>query len=933
MKRYLTGLLALGLMLTACQTTETVPGTAPDGNAVVTVSLTSPDALVATRSLNDGANSAKGGFSNVSLTDYNIRYQLAVYRVDGETLTQVVEPQVTVKSDTDSPTYELSLAPYNTYKFIGWADFVTAGSTDDLHYDTSDLTAITCKDGTDAQLNDESRDAYYVSYEVEVEGTLSLGLTLTRPFAKLRIVTDDYAGTGTVCPDAVSVSYYGGTRFTSLNAITGEVSGETLSDSGTTAYTATLDATAKDYSGGLDAEDAYRTLVVDYLLAEDGEQSIIHFTIEATNSGVSILSTDVSTNVPLQRNYLTSVTGSLLTVGLDVSVDITDDFSGELSDEEDEEDEILEVTVAEFLEAEDSETQKYQLTGVVTSITSTTYGNLYLKDDTGSVYVYGVVSTDLGYGYTNDKSFADLGVTAGDTLTIVGYRYTYNDVDEVNYAYYVSHVVADLETDYSAASGSGTYDDPYNATMAIKICNEESYTSDAVYVKGIISSGVSISTSYGNASYYISDDGSTDNEFYIYRGYSLGGDLFTSASEIAVGDTVIVYGTLTLYGTTPEMASGNYIVYLNGEVPEEEEVVLGWENEDGSVTDLLNNTNVGVTGTTYTEWTGLSLYSDAVYAGKSAGNYSSVQLRTSGSTEGIVSTTSGGNVTKVTIEWNTNTSNGRVLNVYGSTTAYTAASELYSSDTYGTLLGTITYDSSSGVVRDSLVIDGSYQYVGLRSNSSAMYLDAIEITWSEESSDDDDDEDEEVDYTALLMSLGGTWQIDSLCLYGGSDPGNILLTDKTWCFNNIAAEKDNRLVVTPTAYYITGTVDYTSGDDGEYWDYIFLGAYNKESEGTDVDVSEFYNRIPHGESSYSIDATYFTITFTQDDVTSTAAIYAQGSYTLGSKTYKVAKNCIALAFSCAGTYTSDTSIWYSDYDRIAKCPRYYLIFLSKASDE
>ena len=104
-------------------------------------------------------------------------------------------------------------------------------------------------------------------------------------------------------------------------------------------------------------------------------------------------------------------------------------------------------TVAEFLAAEDSETQKYQLTGTVSGSLNTTYGNFDLVDETGSVYVYGLTATDLGYGASNDKSFANLGIKSGDTVTLIGYRYTYvkegqDDKIEVVNAYYVDHVSA-----------------------------------------------------------------------------------------------------------------------------------------------------------------------------------------------------------------------------------------------------------------------------------------------------------------------------------------------------------------------------------------------------------------------------------------------------------------------------------------------------------
>ena len=100
-------------------------------------------------------------------------------------------------------------------------------------------------------------------------------------------------------------------------------------------------------------------------------------------------------------------------------------------------------TVADFLAAPESSTQLYQLTGTIGGSINTTYGNFDLTDATGTVYVYGMTATNLGYGATNDKSYASLGLQAGDVITLIGYRgsYTSNSgvkKDEVVYAYFVS---------------------------------------------------------------------------------------------------------------------------------------------------------------------------------------------------------------------------------------------------------------------------------------------------------------------------------------------------------------------------------------------------------------------------------------------------------------------------------------------------------------
>lgn len=102
----------------------------------------------------------------------------------------------------------------------------------------------------------------------------------------------------------------------------------------------------------------------------------------------------------------------------------------------------------------------------------------------------------------------------------------------------------------------------YTVPEVIKLIKSGKAGGSPVLVKGIICKIDEISTSYGNATYYLSDDGTMSgsydenggdgNWFEVYRGYWLGGEKFTKGDEIAVGDEVTVKGTLTNYKGTPE---------------------------------------------------------------------------------------------------------------------------------------------------------------------------------------------------------------------------------------------------------------------------------------------------------------------------------------------------------------------------------------------
>ena len=146
-----------------------------------------------------------------------------------------------------------------------------------------------------------------------------------------------------------------------------------------------------------------------------------------------------------------------------------------------------------------------------------------------------------------------------------------------------------------------------------------------------------------------------------------------------------------------------------------------------SAPDILNQSWTGVTGTSYVDWSNKAgSSSDAVYAGNSAGSNSSIQLRSNNSNSGVVSTTSGGKVRKIVVTWESNTQSGRTLNVYGNNSAYESPTQLYSSSTQGTLLGTIVCGTST-----ELDISNDYSYVGFRSADGAMYLSEVDIYWEE----------------------------------------------------------------------------------------------------------------------------------------------------------------------------------------------------------
>lgn len=116
--------------------------------------------------------------------------------------------------------------------------------------------------------------------------------------------------------------------------------------------------------------------------------------------------------------------------------------------------------------------------------------------------------------------------------------------------------------------GNGTLESPYNVNAILKYTKElpDDTNSDNVYFEGIICDAPNIDTGYGNATFHISDDGTENNQFYIFRTFDINGNKFTDKNKLKKGDKVVIYGPVVNYkGNTPETAaSKTYLISING---------------------------------------------------------------------------------------------------------------------------------------------------------------------------------------------------------------------------------------------------------------------------------------------------------------------------------------------------------------------------------
>lgn len=266
-----------------------------------------------------GLDSALGVFDNGILgtedDDTTMRYILQIYN-DGTPIERKV-----AYSDNKSVSFDVRLVPNRDYRFVVWADVVVNGKNDtDNHYNTEDLTNITLNDTWMAM--DESRDAFTATYDTAdhfndgYTSSSSINITLKRPFAKLRIITTDMAVLSMqgIVPTKATVKYTTNHR-QAFDAYSGLAKSADMQNMEHTSYTIAAYGTE---SG---------TLFTDYFFA-DNDISKFEFWVYDQNNDL-IKYNNFNTDINVRRNYLTTISGNILTDGNNIKVSIIDAFDNQ----------------------------------------------------------------------------------------------------------------------------------------------------------------------------------------------------------------------------------------------------------------------------------------------------------------------------------------------------------------------------------------------------------------------------------------------------------------------------------------------------------------------------------------------------------------------------------------------------------------------------
>ena len=309
MKKFLFPALALGLVMTSCQSDEPfAPGAGEEVQASFTISV--PDAM-GTRAADH--SSAEGGYSNGA---GQLNYTVVLLNDANK-----VMYSATSAGNGTSATFNPTVVQGYTYKILAYATFdnaVVAPTVGQTIADTDAINNIATLKG----INDESEDAYFCNDTIK--GKAEMAAMLKRPFGKLRLVATDYDKLKALGTDVASVKVTYGTTVVmeeKFDAYNQEFEVNEVNGGG--------NVWSADKATYAEAAAKELTVFVDYLPAGNGE-TMYPFEIEVTyKNGKGTYTRTFAQDIPVKRNYLTTLRGDFFTTEAALTLNVEEMFENE----------------------------------------------------------------------------------------------------------------------------------------------------------------------------------------------------------------------------------------------------------------------------------------------------------------------------------------------------------------------------------------------------------------------------------------------------------------------------------------------------------------------------------------------------------------------------------------------------------------------------
>lgn len=333
-QKYTIGFIALVLTIVLAGCVHDYPSMTEDGEEGIDPTLVEVNTEVTLDlelvPLQTVVNKARSGTTKAA-DGYRRRFIIEAWREGKPTARQVTVMETAEEENGDgkiSLPIHLKLHALD-YTLAVWTDYVKAGTTDDLYYNTDNLQQVACTDPYTGST--PYRDCLYGTtpldlrqYRDEWNAKVQVKVDMVRPLAKYELIATDVkdflrktkkqrAGDETF---TITFSY-GFYLPTVFNVLAGKPADSRTGITYTTPLAVPADGQEECAIG------------TDFVFV-NGTESFVSLSMEIRDSGGNVISRTTGLKVPYRRGHLTTVRAHFLTNEMQGGVDIDDDFDGDI---------------------------------------------------------------------------------------------------------------------------------------------------------------------------------------------------------------------------------------------------------------------------------------------------------------------------------------------------------------------------------------------------------------------------------------------------------------------------------------------------------------------------------------------------------------------------------------------------------------------------